>query len=145
MPFKFCWYVVLLLGVMFTPCERSIPGVGNRVCAAPVDLIASLESAVICEDIKGYTPQNTGIAFSITIGKVSCFSFFNPVPEKTFVYHNWYHRDDLSTKKKLFLQPPRWGIFSSIQLREADKGPWRVEITDQEGKILTILRFSITD
>ena len=145
MPLKFIWYVVLLLGVSFIPCDRSIPGMKNPVLAASADLIASLESAVMCEEIKNYTPQNAGVAFSITIGKVSCFSFFNPVPAKSFVYHNWYHRDDLSTKKKLSLHPPRWGIFSSIQLREADKGPWRVVITDPEGKIINILRLSIID
>ena len=31
------------------------------------------------------------------------------------------------------------------QLREADRGTWRVEITDKEGNIFKILRFSITD
>ncbi|MBW1746394.1 MAG: DUF2914 domain-containing protein, partial [Deltaproteobacteria bacterium] len=35
--------------------------------------------------------------------------------------------------------------FSSIQFREADKGLWRVEITDPEGNIFHVLRFSITD
>jgi hypothetical protein len=53
--------------------------------------------------------------------------------------------DKLSTKKKLVLKPPRWSTFSSIQLREADKGPWRVEITDDDENILRILRFSIVD
>ncbi len=99
----------------------------------------------MCEGIKELTPENQAIVFSITIGRVSCFTSFDPVPEETFIYHNWFCRDRLSTRIKLSLQPPRWSTFSSIQLREADQGPWRVEVTDQDGRILHLLRFSITD
>ena len=51
----------------------------------------------------------------------------------------------LATTKKLFLTPPRWATLSSIQPRNSDKGPWRVEIADKNGKIYQTLRFSITD
>ncbi|NNF98905.1 MAG: DUF2914 domain-containing protein [Desulfobacteraceae bacterium] len=105
----------------------------------------SLQSAVMCESIQGYSPVNSSVIFSISIGKVACFSFFNPVPDKTFVEHRWYHRDKLSTTKKLSVNPPKWATYSSIQLREADKGPWRVDIIDDSGHKLETLRFSITD
>jgi hypothetical protein len=32
-----------------------------------------------------------------------------------------------------------------VELRDADKGPWRVEISDEKGIIFHMLRFSITD
>jgi Protein of unknown function (DUF2914) len=105
----------------------------------------TLDRAVMCEDIKDFAPNNPAVVFSIKIGKVCCFTSFDPVPEKTFIYHTWYHEDSPSTNKRLTLQPPRWATYSTIQLRETDKGPWRVEISDQNGKILSILRFSITD
>jgi len=104
-----------------------------------------MDRSVMCEEIKDFTPQNPAVVFSIKIGKVSCFTSFDPVPEKTFIFHKWFHRDDPSTNKRLTLQPPRWATYSSIQLRETDKGPWRVEISDQKGNLLRILRFSITD
>ncbi len=106
----------------------------------------TLAHAVVCEDVKELVPFNPAIVFSIATGKISCFTSFDPVPEKTVVYHNWYTADKLSTKIKLTLNSPRWSTYSSIQLRETDKGPWRVEITDQDGKnIFQIMRFSITD
>jgi hypothetical protein len=110
---------------------------------APKEL--KMDRAIMCEEIKDLVPQNPAVVFSIKIGKVSCFTSFDPVPEKTFIYHKWFHRDDPSTKKRLTLQPPRWASYSTIQLRETDKGPWRVEISDQQDNILGILRFSITD
>ncbi len=104
-----------------------------------------LDRAVMCEEIKDFAPVNPAVVFSIKIGKVFCYTSFNQVPEKTFIYHKWFHRDSPSTNKRLTLQPPRWATYSTIQLRETDKGPWRVEISDQNGKLLYILRFSITD
>lgn len=105
----------------------------------------TLAQAAMCEGIRDYVPQNQAVVFSVAIGKVLCFTAFDPVPEKTVIYHNWFLRDRLITKIGLSLQPPRWSAFSSIQLREADKGPWRVVVTDQDGHVFNVLRFSITD
>lgn len=114
--------------------------------AAPKEPLAlTLTEAVMCEGIESYAPKTPAVVFSINIGKVSCYSNFDPVPEKTFIYHRWYFKDRLTTRKRLYLKPPRWATYTSIELREADRGPWRVEITDKDGNILKVLRFSITD
>jgi hypothetical protein len=105
----------------------------------------TLSQGSVCEDVIDGSPQNMGIAFPVSVGKVACFTAFDSVPRKTVIYHNWFRKDELNTKIRLVLQPPRWATYSTIQLREIDKGPWRIEITDQEGQILGILRFSITD
>ena len=104
-----------------------------------------LTSAVMCEDVQDRQPLNEGVVFSIGIGRVCCYTTFEAVPDKTYITHNWYNRDNLSTKIKLPIQPPRWTTYSAIQLRESDKGPWRVEITDSDGRMLQILRFSVTE
>jgi hypothetical protein len=105
----------------------------------------TLVQAAMCEEVRNRSPYNPGIVFSSTLGKVVCFTDFDPVLEKTFVYHKYYFMDELSAKIKLTLNPPRWATLSSIQLRETDKGPWRVEIVDAEDNVLYTLRFSITD
>ena len=79
------------------------------------------------------------------IDDIFCFTTFDPVPQKTVIYHHWFHRDRPSAKVKLTLKPPRWSSYSSIQLRAEDIGPWRVEIADSQGRIFHVLRFSITE
>jgi len=116
----------------------------NRV-TAKIGSGLSLGEAVMCEGIKDYAPVNRAIVFSLGIGKIYCFSSFDHVPQATMIYHNWYRNDRLITTKRLSLQPPQWSTFSSIQLREADKGPWRLEIKDQSKKVLQIVKFSITE
>ena len=105
----------------------------------------AIAKAVMCEEIKDYEPHNIAAVFSIAAGKVYCFTSFNPVPRDMFVYHRWYRRDRLITTRRLSLKTPEWSVFSTIQLRQPDKGPWRVEVKDHNGGILKIIKFSITD
>ncbi len=137
--------IILLVCIAFFLSVRGFAQNNKDIFPGRIVKKLTLEQAAMCEEIKEYTPYNSAVVFSIKIGKVSCFTSFDPVPEKTFIYHKWYHRDKPSTKKKLTLNPPRWSTYSSILLRETDKGPWRVEISDQKGNLLRILRFSITD
>ena len=105
----------------------------------------TLVEATMCESIEKLAPRNSAVVFSIETRSVSCFNMFDPVPETAVIYHKWYKKDRLSTSQRLVLEPPRWRTYSSIHLREADKGPWRVEIIGPKGSVLEVLRFSITD
>ena len=109
--------------------------------AAPLELF----QALMCEDVFANAPRNPTTVFSITQKKAFCYSSFDQVPQKSVIYHAWFHRDVPSAKIRLILNPPRWATFSSIQLRKTDIGPWRVEITDEKGGVLGVLRFSVTD
>jgi hypothetical protein len=104
-----------------------------------------LVRAVMCESIERYEPRYVSVAFSAQAGKISCFTLFDGVTETTFVEHRWFRRDELVTSKRLTIKTPRWATFSSIQMREGDKGPWRVEIWDSENQLIKTLRFSVTD
>lgn len=105
----------------------------------------ALVQAVLCEDIQEFVPQNRTTVFSIERRTAFCFTAFDPVPQKAVIYHHWFHRGTPSARIKLTLKPPRWSSYSSIQLRAEDIGPWRVEITDDQGNIFHILRFSVTE
>ena len=105
----------------------------------------ALVKAVMCESIQKLTPANQAVVFSIDLGRVSCFTDFDQVVKQTVIRHKWYHRGKLIFVKQLSLNPPRGSSFSSMQLREADKGPWQVDVTDESDKLLYTLRFSITD
>jgi hypothetical protein len=134
-----------LLGTLIFLGAKGFCQQAPSVTPAPRAEKLTLVQASMCTSLKEGNPCNPGVVFSVSQGKVSCFSSFDPVPRKTFIYHSWFCKGVLITRQKLTLNPPRWSTYSTIQLREADKGPWRVEIADQDERILTILRFSITD
>ncbi len=112
---------------------------------APESKKLTLARAVMCETIQEYTPVNPAVVFSIDLGRISCFTEFDSVLKQTFIHHKWYRGDSLTTVKRLTINPPRWSSVTTVQLRDADKGPWRVEITDENDQLMHTLRFSITD
>ena len=140
--------IIVFLGVLATGlhCQESpAEGEPSSPDAAAVPGELTLVQATMCESIESLAPHNSSVVFSIGVRTVSCYTMFDPVPETAVIYHKWYKKDRLSTTQRLVLEPPRWRTYSSIHLREADKGPWRVEVVGPKGGVLEILRFSITD
>lgn len=115
----------------------------NGLSAEPSN--ATLVQAVMCEAIENFQPLNPAVVFSISQGEVFCFSNFDPVIKKTHIFHRWYKKDKLIFTMRLTLSPPKWSSFSRVQLREADKGPWRVEIHAADDSLIQTLRFSMVD
>jgi len=105
----------------------------------------TLVRAMVCEDVKNLQPVNPTVVFSVEKEKAFCFAEIQGIDKSDTIYHDWIRRDVHVVGFKLALKPPRWSTSSSITLRETDKGPWRVEITDMDGNILKILRFSVVD
>jgi len=109
----------------------------------PQSLLVS--NAQICEGVNDQVPVNPTVALSAAKGKAFCFSEIDGITSSTVIFHNWLRRDVHTVRVKLAVNPPRWSTFSSISLQDADRGPWRVEITDMDGTMLKTLRFSVVD
>jgi hypothetical protein len=108
-------------------------------------LSTPLTMATMCEGISESMAVNPTIVFPVGNKNAYCLSAFDAVKEKTHINHFWYRRDKLVSNVRLLIQPPRWTTYSSIDLRESDKGPWRVDVVDANNNLLKTLRFSITD
>ncbi len=107
--------------------------------------IPKLRAAYMCEAVVNGSCERISVIFSVDKRQVFCYSFFEDISSSRTIYHRWYRKGELATQVRLKLQPPRWATYSSIQLRESDKGPWQVEIVDESGVIYGVLRFSVTD
>lgn len=141
---RFLCIILLLL----LPHASGSPALSQTPSAPPAASDQSqlnLARALLCETIDNFKPVNRNTVFPVSRGTVMCFTEFNVVPQETELYHIWIKRDVLVYRKPLVLKPPRWASVSSIKLREADKGPWRVEVRDAANRLYAILRFSITE
>jgi hypothetical protein len=138
--FRKVYSILILAFVLFFPGT-----VWTQEASAPFTEEPALIKAVMCESIQKFAPTNEAVVFSINLGRIYCFTEFDPVPKQTIIYHKWYQRGNLVSVKQLTVNPPRWSSISSMQLRDADKGPWQVDVTDNNDKLLYTLRFSITD
>ncbi|MDX9786725.1 MAG: DUF2914 domain-containing protein [Desulfobacterales bacterium] len=142
---KFFLAVLVFCGTLIG-CPRGSFFLWAQDPSEPADSMRyALTSAVMCEGIQEEIPLNPTIVFSVGHGNAYCWSAFDQIAQKEIIYHFWYRKDRLVASIKLVLQPPRWATYSSIRLRDADKGPWRVDITDSDNHVLKTLRFSISD
>ena len=141
---KIRWFYICFVCVAFglILIKPMLPvKIGGNAHAAQLELF----QALMAEDIFSNAPRNPTGVFSVKQKKAVCFTSFSHVPQKLIIYHNWYHRDVPSAKIRLTLKPPSWSTYSSIELNKTDIGPWRVEITDETGNVLDVLRFSVTE
>jgi hypothetical protein len=138
-------HLIVLCGISFIFPALALSQENKTSLPPPVVRTLTVERATMCEEVAGQDPKNPAAVFSIKRQIVYCFSSFDSIVQKTYIHHSWYRGEKLITKIKLLLHPPRWATISRIQLREADRGPWRVEITDQDDNVLKILRFSVTN
>jgi hypothetical protein len=130
----FCLWVVMGGGAVASPVGENVGDV------SPV-----VNEAVMCEKILDGLPVNQTIIFNVSKTSAYCWSRFDPVPADGVVYHEWYRKGMLITRKKLAVHTPRWATYSRLPLRQADIGPWRLDITDENGNVLKTLRFSVTE
>lgn len=138
------WSLFLLLVTPLGPIELFADAEKPKTDAAAAKS-PTLVRASMCEGIQEFLPHNPAVVFSVSTQNVYCYTHFDPVHTKGFVYHKWYQRDRPSATLRLTLQPPRWSTYSHIRLRAGDKGPWRVDIVGENNQIYQTLRFSVTD
>jgi len=62
---------------------RRQPGPGRQ---------GSPDPGIVCEEVKDGIPYSL-VAFSISAGKIYCFTFFDSIAEDMPIYHHWIFRD----------------------------------------------------
>lgn len=137
---EFSWMLVLSVWLVTGVPAAAEPAEENAGPASP-----AVQEAVMCEGIQDGLPVNQTIIFNVSKTSAYCWSEFDPVPADGVVYHEWYRKGVLITRKKLAVRKPRWATYSRLPLRQADIGPWHLNVTDENGNVLKTLRFSITE
>ena len=123
----------------------SVPLIAEQNDSGDSTTSPTLKKAVMCEGLKDGLPLDQTIVFDVSKGSAYCWSDFDPVSVDGFIYHKWYRNGELVYNQQLAVRPPRWATYSHLRLRQADVGPWRLDITDENDNILKTIRFSITE
>ena len=138
------WFILCCL--IFFPLDGSTDDtISIPLNTETADKDYNLKLAVMCERIRGSTPVNRTVVFSASLGRAFCYNVFDPVFRETHIFHIWYHRDEVVSRKKLILKPQRWETYTMYKIGKKVKGPWRVELIDAQNRLIDILRFSVTD
>jgi len=100
---------------------------------------------VACKKVKNNQPLYPGRRFPTDIGRVYCHTLFNNNSGKhSDIYHIWYMNGSLKAKVRIRVRDGKEiPAFSHREIKNSDKGTWKVEITDSDKKILDTVIFEV--
>ena len=101
----------------------------------------SVEAASVCTSIADREPLDAGTRFSVSVGKLYCFSKIADIQASTEVVHVWYYGQTERARVSLGVNPPAWRTYSSKNIQAHEVGSWRVEILDASGNLLETVNF----
>jgi len=104
----------------------------------------SVESASICTGVANREAVDAGTSFSVSVGKLYCFSKIADIQESTEIVHVWYYGETERARLSLGVNPPAWRTYSSKIIQTHEVGSWRVEILDASGNLLETTKFELT-
>jgi hypothetical protein len=104
----------------------------------------SVETAAICRDIVDRAPVDQGTSFSVSVGKLYCFTKIVGAETPTEVTHVWYFGAEERARITLSIGGSSWRTYSSKVLQQHEIGAWRVEVLDADGNILETANFTVT-
>ena len=98
--------------------------------------------AVLARTIADRAPQDTGTAFSDSVGTVVLWMRVTGANGQT-LHHVWFHGDDNVGDVPLTIAGSPWRSWSRKQVPADAKGAWHVEIRDEAGTVLKRIDFTV--
>ena len=126
--------------------DRDSESTGYRTEPArlqPAGHIKVLE-ATACTGVANRTPKGTAESFKWTTDRVYIWSWVESANHPTSVHHIYFFKGQKVSDIELKIRSSRWRTWSYKTL--LDKrfiGPWRVDITSAEGKLLQRIQFEV--
>ncbi len=105
-----------------------------------------ITNLVFAKSVENWLPSGEGAAFHFSSGKVYCWMEVENATPPTTLKHIYSFKDKTILEVELQVRYPHMRLWSYKTISEnIFVGKWRVDIADNEGKILTTGYFDITD
>src|SRR5207237_6317031 len=136
----------LLIPILALGIAGSLAAQDTTKQAAPPAAAAPASSAnveaVLARNIADRAPQDSGTAFSDSVGTVVLWMRVTGGNGQT-LHHVWFHGDDQVADVALAIGGSPWRSWSRKTVPADAKGAWHVEIRDEAGKVLKRIDFTV--
>ncbi len=105
--------------------------------------VLEVESAAICEDVVDREPVGAGDSFSVSMGKLFCFTKIVGAETDVDITHAWYFGDTERARITLTVKSSSWRTHSSKILQAHEIGAWHVDVLDESGNVLDTVDFEV--
>ena len=128
--------------IMFTLALIMIFFVPGSIYAQQSDSL-NVATAVISKNIADRQPVEPGSSFSVSVGRLFCYSKVTNIQNSTQIYHVWYYGDTERARVALNVNPPNWRTYSSKIIQAHEIGKWHVKILDDANTLLQDVEFDL--
>ncbi len=98
---------------------------------------------VIALGVQNLTPKGISEAFPSSVQKLYAFCKIKGSLDNINIIHVWYYGEKLMAMVRLPIKSLSWRTYSSKKILPEWTGPWRVDITTEDGLLLNTVRFII--
>ena len=102
-----------------------------------------LEVLAICRDVVDRTPLGSGSVYTVSVGKLFCFTKVVGAQTDTKIIHNWFRNGKLKTSITLPVKSASWRTWSAKEIHPKDAGDWMVEVLSETGAPIESILFFI--
>jgi hypothetical protein len=99
-----------------------------------------VEKAVAATGVENREPVGEATEFEASVGKVYCWSKIAAETVPTTIKHVWYQGEQKVFEKDLDIKFPSTRTWT---VKTIQAGNWRVDITDEAGKVLDAVSFTV--
>ena len=103
-----------------------------------------VERIYICEGIKDREPRAPKKSFIFKKPfSLFCFTEIKDARKECSIKHVWYHEQKKIQEISLYVRGKRWRTWSRKLITKEMKGEWRVDILDENNKLLSSISFVV--
>lgn len=103
--------------------------------------VSQVDVATAIED---RNPIGVDTTFTADVGTLFCFTQIEEAPDTGKIFHVWYHKSEEKARIDLEVKNDKWRTWSSKNILKSWSGPWRVIVEDDNGNVLAVKNFTIT-
>jgi hypothetical protein len=133
--------LVLLAGIA-GPVVAQDTTAAPAPAAPPAAASAATVEAVLARSVVDRAPQDTGTAFSDSVGSIVLWMRATGADGQT-LHHVWYFGDTQVGDVPLTIGGSPWRTWSRKTVPADAKGAWHVEIRDDAGNVLKRIDFTV--
>ena len=111
--------------------------------SAEVEHPLTIKKGLVATAVENRLPQGVGQEFPATVGTHYCFTAVGGAKTETSNSHTWYYQDKRVAAVVLPVRSILWRTWSSKTIIPEWRGDWKIEVTTEDGILLTTIPFTI--
>jgi len=106
-------------------------------------LALEVADGVISTAVVNRNPVDIIERYPAAAGKVSCFTHLTGAEGVSRIFHVWYRGQQEMGRIELPVRAADWKTWSTKDMFPDWTGAWRVEVIDQDGRLLKVIPFTL--